>query len=159
MDYLAIDIFSDSDWADELHRRSRGGYLIYANNQLLDWRSWIQPTISLSSTEAELIAASEAMTQYRYIALILADLKLCPTAVMLYNDNEAAIKNIVDRIACRKTKHLDIKTKILNDFYEDGLFDVKWIPSEDNPADALTKMAKQSVFEKHRARMFFDTNK
>ena len=49
----------------------------------------------------------------------------------------------------RKTTHLDIKTKILNDFYEDGLFDIKWIPSEDNPADALTKMAKQSVIDDH----------
>ena len=60
---MLVDVFSDSDWADELHRRSRGGYLIFLNNQLVDWRAWIHSTISLSSTEAELVSATEAMIE------------------------------------------------------------------------------------------------
>ena len=151
---LHIDIYSDSDWADELHRRSRGGYIIMANRQLLDWRAWIQSTIALSSTEAELIAAAEAITQYRFLALILADMGLFATKVILHVDNQAAIDNIKNPMAGKRTKHLDIKTKMIRLYYDEGMFEVQWIPSADNIADALTKMASQPVFERHRNEIF-----
>ena len=125
-----------------------------ANRQLFDWRGWVPSTNALSSTEAELIAAAEAITQYRFLALILADMGLFATKVILHVDNQAAIDNIKNPMAGKRTKHLDIKTKMIRLYYDEGMFEVQWIPSADNIADALTKMASQPVFERHRNEMF-----
>ena len=153
-DELIVDVFSDSDWADELHRRSRGGYLIFVNKQLIDWRAWIHSTISLSSTEAELVSATEAMTQLRYLLFILQDFGQTPTAITLHLDNKAAIQSITNPVVTNRTKHLDVKVKYLRLLHDANVFRVEWVSSMNNPADALTKMSTREQFERHCFFMF-----
>ena len=49
--------FSDSDWAV---KHSTTGYVFSYMSAAISWGSKKQPTIALSSTEAEIVAASEA---------------------------------------------------------------------------------------------------
>eukprot|EP00965_Chrysotila_dentata_P096931 3203607-Pleurochrysis_carterae.AAC.1 len=49
--------FSDSDWAT---RHSTSGYVFMYNQAAISWSSEKQPSVTLSSCEAEIIAASEA---------------------------------------------------------------------------------------------------
>eukprot|EP00965_Chrysotila_dentata_P015562 515227-Pleurochrysis_carterae.AAC.1 len=49
--------FSDSDWAT---RHSTTGYVFIYNRAAISWASKKQASVSLSSCEAEIVAASEA---------------------------------------------------------------------------------------------------
>ena len=59
-----IEAYSDSDYAgDRDTRRSVSGYIIMVNGCVVLWRSRGQKSVTLSSSEAEYIAASETVTE------------------------------------------------------------------------------------------------
>eukprot|EP00965_Chrysotila_dentata_P046381 1541226-Pleurochrysis_carterae.AAC.1 len=53
----AVEGFSDSNWAT---KHSTSGYIFMYNPAAISWASKKQPSVALSSCEAEIIAASEA---------------------------------------------------------------------------------------------------
>jgi hypothetical protein len=56
-----IDVFSDSDFAnDRESRRSRSGHAVMLSYKLISWSSKLQEIVTLSSTEAEYVAAIDA---------------------------------------------------------------------------------------------------
>eukprot|EP00965_Chrysotila_dentata_P029530 981596-Pleurochrysis_carterae.AAC.1 len=56
--------FSDSDWAT---RHSTTGYVFIYNRAAISWASKKQASVSLSSCEAEIVAASEATKEAVYL--------------------------------------------------------------------------------------------
>ena len=73
-----LKAFSDSDWAAvKDDRRSITGYCIYLNGCLISWKSRGQKHVTLSSTEAEYVAVSEACTDIMFIKMIMEFLELC----------------------------------------------------------------------------------
>jgi hypothetical protein len=53
-------IASDAAFADHLDRKSSEGYLVKLFGAAVDWRAGKQRTVTTSTTEAELLAISEA---------------------------------------------------------------------------------------------------
>ncbi|KAL1453611.1 hypothetical protein WDU94_009938 [Cyamophila willieti] len=54
--------FSDADWAsDTIERKSTTGYAFFLSGGAISWNSKKQPTIALSTTEAEYMALSNAV--------------------------------------------------------------------------------------------------
>ena len=52
--------YSDADWGNDLDsRRSKTGYAIFMNGGCNSWRSKLQPCVSLSTLEAEMVACNE----------------------------------------------------------------------------------------------------
>eukprot|EP00965_Chrysotila_dentata_P038395 1275760-Pleurochrysis_carterae.AAC.1 len=81
--------FSDSDWAT---RHSTSGYVFLYGQAAVSWASKKQPTVALSSCEAEIVAASEAAKEAVYLRALFNELSVPsaqPTA--LYMDNTSAI--------------------------------------------------------------------
>ena len=73
-----LKAFSDSDWAGAKDdRRSITGYCIHLNGCLISWKSRGQKHVTLSSTEAEYVAVSEACTDIMFIKMIMEFLELC----------------------------------------------------------------------------------
>eukprot|EP00965_Chrysotila_dentata_P030773 1025031-Pleurochrysis_carterae.AAC.1 len=67
----ALEGFSDSDWAT---KHSTSGYVFMYNQAAISWSSKKQPSVALSSCEAEIIAASEATKEAVYLRSLFADL-------------------------------------------------------------------------------------
>ena len=63
--------FSDSDWAV---KHSTSGFVFNYCSAAISWASKKQPTIALSSCEAELMAASEATKEAIYLRGFLGEL-------------------------------------------------------------------------------------
>jgi len=71
-----LEIFSDADYAGDIEiRHSTSGYLFkYGSSIIISWTSQTQKCITLSSTEAEYIAASEAVKGIIWLTLLIKSL-------------------------------------------------------------------------------------
>ena len=74
---LAIEGYSDSDWAgDKESRKSTSSYIFILNGGPVSWCSKRQPTVALLSTEAEYIALTLAAKEATWLRLFLTELGL-----------------------------------------------------------------------------------
>ena len=53
----------------------------------------------------------------------------------------------------QRTKHINIKWHHIQDMIKDGDLDVKYIRSNDNPADVMMENSKEVLYVKHAASM------
>ena len=62
---LSIDGWCDADWASSHDRKSISGYCFYLFNKspLISWKSRKQPTVALSTCEAEYMALVSAIQE------------------------------------------------------------------------------------------------
>ena len=66
--------YSDSDWAGDIdNRRSTPGFCFTLGSGAVSWSSKKQPTVALSSTEAEYRAACSAATEAIWLRRLLAE--------------------------------------------------------------------------------------
>mmetsp|Transcript_28739 Transcript_28739/g.67115 ORF Transcript_28739/g.67115 Transcript_28739/m.67115 type:complete len:206 (-) Transcript_28739:135-752(-) len=145
--------FTDSDWAaDPDTRRSVGAFVLFLNGAPVAWRSKLQPSVALSTCEAEYMAASKAGTEVVWLRRLLAGLgfpQLLPT--VLYEDNQAAIQLAANPVHKDRTKHIDMRRYALREFAADGVLQLVSCPTQDMAADALTKALPGPVFLRHRS--------
>ena len=67
--------YADADLANDLStRRSVSGYCIVLHGGLIAWQSKLQTTVSLSTAEAETLAATDACKQIIHFRLFLREL-------------------------------------------------------------------------------------
>jgi hypothetical protein len=71
----SLRVFCDSDWAGDSDTRiSVTGFILYLMNVPVCWRSKAQKGVTLSSSEAEYVAMSEAVKEIRFIYYLLQDI-------------------------------------------------------------------------------------
>ena len=113
---------------------------------LKSWSS-TQKSISLSSAEAELIAAVKMSTELIGITQMAADWGEVQRG-RLFVDSSAAI-GIMSRQGNGKMRHVKVGSLWIQAAIEDGEIDLHKVKGEDNPADLLTKnvgQAKKDTF-------------
>jgi hypothetical protein len=86
-------VYTDSDWAgDKEDRHSVAGYVIFALGVPILWKSKSQKSVTLSSSEAEYFALSEAVKEVRFIVMVLESLGIkVKTPIIIKVDNAGAI--------------------------------------------------------------------
>jgi hypothetical protein len=161
----------DSDWAaDQDTRRSHTGYVLMLNGGAISWRSRRQDSVSLSTSEAEYIAASQCGQEVVYLREILRESFFEQAEeTLVYEDNRACIlmsENSVSREKSRHVepiqrlvaksdlpRHVDIRRRFLRELV--GLKVLKLLPCSTHKmvADALTKSLPEPAFRMHRAEM------
>lgn len=150
-DYL-LSGFSDSDLADNLdERRSTTGVAFYLNDSLVTWISQKQRCVALSSCEAEFMAMTAASCQaiwLRNILNMVTDGGLSP--VILYVDNKSAMDLAKNPVFHRRSKHIDIRFHFIRECVERGDIIIKYVKSEQQKADVLTKALCAVKFEQMR---------
>ena len=101
--------YSDADWARNADdRKSTSGACFYVGNNLVSWMSKKQNSISLSTAEAEYIAAGSCCTQLLWMQKLLHDYGICQEHLTIYCDNTSAINISKNPIQHSRTKHIEI---------------------------------------------------
>lgn len=137
--------YTDSDFAGDVDkRRSLSGYVFTFAGSVVSWKSTLQPTVSLSTTEAEYVAMTEAAKEGIWLKGLLGDLGWHTDKADIYCDSLSAICLSKDNVFHDRTKHIDVKYHFLRN--EDRI-KIKKINTRDNPADMFTKGVVESKFK------------
>lgn len=93
--------------------------------------------------------------------MFISELNLCNyiTGYQVFCDNRAAIDFSKNRVEKNRTRHIDISYHIVREKVEDGLVDLLYVPSNENPADAMTKGLRRTVHGHCVTRMNMDIAK
>lgn len=146
-----IVCFTDSDYAcDPETRRSVSGYVIFVHGVPICWRSQAQRSVTLSSTEAEWIAMSEAVKDVIFLMHLVEGMGITiryPITVRV--DNVGAIFMSGNITTTGRTRHAQIRGRYVSELVEDGTLKIVFVRSEENIADIMTKNLDSSLFSRH----------
>ena len=110
------------------------------NGAPVSWKSKLQTTVSLSTTEAEYIAAVEVGKEIKWMRNLLLELGFPVSGTSpLLMDNQSAIQVAKNPEHHGRMKHLDLAYFWLRDEVAMGLMGVKYVSTHDQLADILTK--------------------
>lgn len=132
--------FVDSDWAsDALDRKSYTGFCFTMSGSAISWQSRKQKTVSLSSTEAEYTALSEAAREAVYLRNLLHEIIGSFHVIEVYCDNQSALKLSVSNQSHNRSKHIDVKYHYVRDVVKFKHIKILYLCTEEMTADILTK--------------------
>ena len=109
----------------------------------------MQPTVTLSTTEAEYISAVAAGQEILWLRNLFAELGYpVQGASTLHVDNQSALAVTKQPEHHGRMKHLDLQFYWLRDAVNAGLIAPQYIPTKSMPADIMTKsLSRHSVQE------------
>ena len=147
-----LDCFVDSDWAsDVIDRKSTFGYLIRFYGNIIFWKTHKQHSVTKSSTFAEYVALSEAVTEIITFKELLKVFNLHANApIKIYEDNSGAVQIAKNGNLSKNSKHIEIHYSFVHDNCNKGEIKVLKIKSDENLADILTKSICKQQFIKLR---------
>jgi hypothetical protein len=135
--------WADADWGGCLDtRRSTTGYVFSTYGGIVAWKSKRQSTVALSTTQAELLASTEAGKQAVWLRDLLDDLQLGLAEgepVLIRNDNLGAIQLAKHQHSFKLNKAFDMRAAWLREHQDEGVLKLEHTPTEKNKADLLTK--------------------
>ena len=144
--------YSDSDWAGDLDdRKSTTGFVFYLGNVAFTWSSKKQPIVTLSTCEAEYVAATSCVCHAIWLRRLLKEL-LMPQeeATEIYVDNKSALALVKNPVFHDRSKHIDTRFHFLRECIVKNEVQVKFVKTHDQVADIFTKPLKYDTFNKLR---------
>ncbi|KAK3041270.1 hypothetical protein RJ639_001372 [Escallonia herrerae] len=147
--------FCDADYAgDHDTRRSTTGYISMLGSGVVSWCSKRQPTVSLSTTEAEYRAATMAAQESTWILQLLEDLhQPIEYPIYLYCDNLSAIRLAENPVFRARTKHVEVHYHFIREKVLQEEIELEHVRTENQVADLLTKSLSENKFQSFRRQL------
>ena len=140
-------VYSDSDYAGEwIDRKSTSGTRHFLGRYLVCWLSRKQSCVSLSTAEAEYIAAGACCTQLLWMKQTRKDYDIKVKKIPIYCDNESAIKIAHNPMQHSRTKHIAIRHHFIRDHVARANIVIDHVSTEDNIADIFSKPLDEKRF-------------
>jgi hypothetical protein len=108
---FAIFGYSDNDWGgDTDDRKSTSGFAFYMGDMTFTWLSKKQPIVTLSTCEAEYVAAATYVCHAIWLRRLLKKINLTQdVATPIYLDSKSAIELAKNPVHHERSKHIDVK--------------------------------------------------
>ena len=106
-----------------------------------------ETTAALSSCEAEIMAASDAGKEAKFLRNFLSELGIGdPSPTALHVDNQAARDLAYNPEHHKRTKHIDRRHFFVRELVEDKVLEVPFVRTADNITDFFTKWFNANDF-------------
>ncbi|OJT09466.1 Retrovirus-related Pol polyprotein from transposon TNT 1-94, partial [Trametes pubescens] len=148
-------IYSDSSYADCIETaRSTHGHITIMAGGPVTWSSRRQDVVTLSSTEAEYIAAVHAGQTAMWIAKFLDKIYLPAANPIVIRIDSSGAESLARRLAnFTRVRHLRVREFWLRDVVRDGGLVIERVPGTANPADMLTKALGPTILKGYVERL------
>ncbi|KAG8492016.1 hypothetical protein CXB51_015329 [Gossypium anomalum] len=140
--------YVDSDYAGDLDkRRSSTGYVFTFAGGPISWKSTLQSTVALSTTEAKYMAVTEAAKEALWLQGMVKTLGLVQEHINLYCDSQSAIHLAKNQVYHARTKHIDVRFHFVREIINEGKICLQKIKTADNPTNMMTKVVTATKFK------------
>ena len=95
--------------------------------------------------------AATAAREITYFQGLLSDLDLKQIPTTLYDDNQGCIAMTKAECANKRTKHIDVKHKYVNELVSNQTIRLEYLPTDKMAADILTKPLTGEKYITHRS--------
>ena len=103
----------------------------------MSWRSILQFIVTLSTTEAEYMAMTEAMKEAIWLQELLDDLGIDQELLTINCDSMSAIYLIKNHVYHARMKHIDVRSHFFRGILDKGNIELQKFHTKKNPADML----------------------
>ena len=155
---MVLSGWADSDFAKDETSKSRTGMVFELGGAAISWSSRLQATIAQSTTEAEYVAGSEASKDAIWLREMMADLGLSGPAssggvlpaTVIHVDNQSAMTLYETTLVPTRTRHVKVGFSAVKQRVDEGEVAFKWVSTEEQVADILTKALERGKIERFR---------
>lgn len=145
-----VRVFCDADFANANNQsKSVSGIVVKVGENPIAWTSSLQSTIAHSTCEAELTSVKEACRDAVYYRNLIGELKDCEEEIVeIHNDNQSTIKTCEHGGKFNKVKHYRLRLDVVRECIDSGIVRLTYCPTEEQPADMLTKTMSKPTLQK-----------
>ena len=113
-----------------------------------------QQSVTFSSTETEWIALSEAVKDILFLKYLFKSMHIrVQTPITVRVDNLGAVFMSTNVTTSTRTKHVDIRSKFVREYVQDGTIKIIFVRSEENDSDIMTKNLGSLLHSKHAMKL------
>lgn len=140
----------DSDWEGDVNTcPSTTGYIFSLSGGALTLRSCLQPTVALSSTEADYRAITESGQELLWLQNMMMWFGLkVQNPTILESENQGAIHLTSKSIFHGQTKHVESQYHLIREIVKQGSLRLKHCPTHDMIANLMTKPLGKAQFQR-----------
>jgi histone deacetylase 1/2 len=149
-------LWSDATWAPDYgtfydNYRSTTGWCATSGYNLLNWNSHRQAVVAQSSAESEWYAAADAAKEAEFLKNLLTDMGMHHSGpVPLLCDNQSTIKQTLNAVDQRSSRHLGMRSHFLRQQCHAGDLELQYVPTQNQLADLCTKCLPAPTHEQLR---------
>ena len=147
-----LKAYTNRDFAGDVNGgRSTSGYVFLMSNAAVAWSSKKQPVVTLSTTEAEYVAAAACACQSIWMKEVLVSLNQDQlNGITILCDDTSSIKLSRNPVFHGRSKHIKFRFHFLRDLVRDGEVELLHCGTQEQIADIMTKPLKLDAFLKLR---------
>ena len=145
----------DSDHAGCVRtRKSTSGGMVRWGTHVLKWWSKTQPTIALSSGEAELAAIVRSTSEGLGMLSIMEEFGI--TRKLVIKSDAVAAIGIVKRQGLGRVRHLAVADLWIQQKAKEGSIHFQKLPGKENTSDIMTKAVEAETLNRHMSSLGMD---
>ena len=148
---IEIRAYVDASFGTYQDMKSVTGVVIQIGDATVYVKSSKQKIVTKSSTEAELVGISDALTQVLWTREFLIHHGIPVGPAVMYQDNKSTIC-LANRgkSTSERTRHVKIRYFFISHYIEEKEIVIRYLPTGEMMADLMTKPLHGSLFEKLR---------
>ena len=153
---LQLRGYADASYNITTDARSHYGYVVTLGNCLIASKGGRVKTVVRSSTEAEISAVNELISDLLWCRDIMEDLGYLQAKISIYEDNKSCITMLQQepRNFHTKSRHVRVKWAFFREEYEKKTVKLRFCPTDKMVAGLLTKPLSGKTHNFHSSRIF-----
>lgn len=152
---MSLVAYTYVDWACNVDdRRSIAAHCLFLGQSLVSWSSKKQNVVARSSTESEYRSLANTAADISWVQSLLSEISLGPSQIpVIWCDNISAISLAQNLVFHSRSKHVELDVHYVRDKVLAKSLDVRYVPSSEQLADALTKPLSETQFSSLRSKL------
>ena len=146
---LSLDVYTDADYAiKENDKRSVSGIVVTLGGTVVAHASKTQRVVSLSTSEAEYIAAGDGVKEALFVRDVLSFItpETCGASIKVLEDNQGTKALIENPLSFARSKHIDVRFHFIRELFKARKISVEYVASAEQHADILNKALSRVNF-------------